>query len=39
VKDPADVVRVQQRVRVRVVEVDQQRKRIGLTMKGVRQKS
>ncbi|WBF67530.1 RNA-binding transcriptional accessory protein [Desulfovibrio subterraneus] len=38
VKDPADVVRVQQRVRVRVVEVDQQRKRIGLTMKGVRQK-
>ncbi|UZP67784.1 RNA-binding transcriptional accessory protein [Desulfovibrio mangrovi] len=39
VKDPADVVRVQQHVRVRVLEVDQQRKRISLTMKGVRQKA
>lgn len=37
VQDPADVVRVQQRVMVRVVEVDHQRKRIALSMKGVRQ--
>lgn len=37
IKDPADVVRVQQRVMVRVLEVDLQRKRAGLTMKGVRQ--
>lgn len=33
VKDPADVVKVQQRVMVKVVEVDLQRKRIALTMK------
>jgi uncharacterized protein len=33
VKDPADVVKVQQKVMVRVVEVDLDRKRIGLSMK------
>jgi uncharacterized protein len=35
VKDPMDVVKVQQRVRVRVMEVDIPRKRIGLSMKGM----
>jgi uncharacterized protein len=33
VKDPAEVVKVQQRVRVRVVEVDKARNRIALTMR------
>jgi uncharacterized protein len=33
VKDPADVVAVQQRVRVRVMAVDLERSRISLTMK------
>jgi uncharacterized protein len=33
VKDPNEVVRVQQQVKVRVVEVDQARKRIGLSMR------
>lgn len=37
VKDPADVVRVQQQVRVCVLDVDVQRKRIALGMKGVEQ--
>jgi uncharacterized protein len=35
VKDPMEVVKVQQRVRVRVMEVDIKRKRIGLSMKGM----
>ncbi|MEM1406347.1 MAG: S1 RNA-binding domain-containing protein, partial [Bacteroidota bacterium] len=34
VKDPADVVSVQQKVSVRVLEVDLERKRISLSMKG-----
>ena len=33
VKDPNDVVKVGQQVQVRVIEVDAQRKRIGLTMR------
>jgi uncharacterized protein len=33
VKDPNEVVRVRQRVQVRVLEVDVERKRIGLSMK------
>jgi protein Tex len=33
VKDPGEVVKVGQRVRVKVVGVDLQRKRIALTMK------
>jgi uncharacterized protein len=33
VKDPAEVVKVQQKVMVRVVEVDIERKRIALSMK------
>ncbi|HHG84941.1 MAG TPA: RNA-binding transcriptional accessory protein [Bacteroidetes bacterium] len=36
VQDPAEVVKVQQKVMVRVVEVDLQRKRIALSMKGVK---
>lgn len=35
IKDPSEVVKVQQKVRVKVVEVDEKRKRIGLSMKGV----
>ena len=35
VKDPNDVVRLHQHVRVRVTEVDLRRKRISLSMKGV----
>lgn len=34
VSDPADVVKVQQKVKVTVIEVDTERKRIGLSMKG-----
>jgi uncharacterized protein len=34
VKDPAEVVKVGQRVRVRVLEVDLERRRIALSMKG-----
>ncbi|MEY3442888.1 MAG: hypothetical protein RLZZ519_1169 [Bacteroidota bacterium] len=37
VRDPADVVKVQQKVTVRVVEVDKVRKRIALSMKGIKQ--
>ena len=37
VKDPNDVVHVQQRVRVRVLEIDDVRGRIGLSMKQVEQ--
>ncbi|MBP6639374.1 MAG: RNA-binding transcriptional accessory protein [Bacteroidia bacterium] len=37
VRDPAEVVKVQQKVMVRVVEVDKVRKRIALSMKGIRQ--
>ncbi len=37
VRDPAEVVKVQQKVRVRVLEVDIPRKRISLGMKGVPQ--
>jgi uncharacterized protein len=33
IKDPAEVVKVQQKVRVKVLEVDMQRKRIGLSMR------
>lgn len=33
VKDPADVVKVNQKVKVRIVEVDEKRKRISLSMK------
>jgi uncharacterized protein len=35
VKNPADVVRLQQQVQVRVVSVDKERKRVQLSMKGV----
>ncbi len=35
VRDPADVVKVRQQVKVRVLEVDKKRKRIGLSMKDV----
>lgn len=38
VRDPAEIVKVHQKVMVRVVEVDMGRKRISLSMKGVRQK-
>ncbi len=37
IADPADVLRVQQHVMVRVVEIDEARGRIALTMKGVAQ--
>ncbi|MFM2375035.1 MAG: hypothetical protein RLZZ165_132 [Bacteroidota bacterium] len=37
IRDPAEVVKVQQKVMVRVVEVDRARKRISLSMKGVEQ--
>ena len=37
VRDPAEVVRVQQQVKVKVKEVDKQRKRIALSMKGIQQ--
>ncbi len=33
VKDPAEVVKVEQQVMVRVLEVDQQRKRISLSLR------
>lgn len=39
IKHPLDVVRVGQRVQVRILEVDSQKKRISLTMKGVSQQS
>ncbi len=35
VRNPADVVRLNQRVRVRVVEIDLERQRIALSMRGV----
>ena len=37
VSDPAQVIRLHQHVRVRVVEVDMHRKRIGLSMKNIKQ--
>ena len=37
VTDPTQVVRLHQHVRVRVVEVDMRRKRIGLSMKNIKQ--
>lgn len=37
VRDPAEVVQVQQKVQVRVVEVDRQRDRVALSMKGLAQ--
>lgn len=37
VKDPAEVVHIQQRVRVKVIEIDEARGRVALTMKGVEQ--
>jgi uncharacterized protein len=36
IRDPNEVVKVQQQVRVTVLEVDLERKRIGLSMRGVR---
>ncbi len=38
VSSPADVVKLQQKVEVKVIEIDIARKRIGLSMKGVAQK-
>ena len=38
VRDPADVVKVHQKVMVKVVEVDAKRSRIALSMKGLNQK-
>ena len=35
VKDPAEVVQLQQKVRVRVMEVDRERSRVALSMKGM----
>jgi len=35
VKDPNEVVKLNQKVKVKVTEVDRDRKRIGLSMKGV----
>ena len=35
VKDPNDVVKLHQHVRVKVLEVDYRRKRISLTMRGM----
>ena len=37
VSDPTQVIRLHQHVRVRVVEVDMRRKRIGLSMKNIKQ--
>ncbi|MCF8224850.1 MAG: RNA-binding transcriptional accessory protein [Bacteroidales bacterium] len=37
VKDPNDVVKINQKVRVKVLDVDEKRNRISLAMKGVRQ--
>ena len=37
VTDPTQVIRLHQHVRVRVVEVDMHRKRIGLSMKNIKQ--
>lgn len=37
VKDPASVVALQQQVQVRVLEIDEQRGRVALSMKGVKQ--
>ena len=37
VKDPNDVIKLHQHVRVKVLEVDKRRHRIALTMKGVGQ--
>ena len=39
VSDPAEVVSIHQHVRVKVLQVDKDRKRISLTMRGVRQDS
>ncbi|MBF0198169.1 MAG: RNA-binding transcriptional accessory protein [Planctomycetes bacterium] len=38
VKDPADIVKLRQKVRVKVTEIDLKRKRIALSMKGLAQK-
>jgi protein Tex len=35
IRDPAEVLRVNQRVRARVIQVDLKRKRIGLSLKGI----
>lgn len=37
VRDPSQVVRIQQRVRVKVLEIDRSRGRVALSMKGVEQ--
>ena len=37
VKEPSDIVRVRQRVMVRIIEIDQERRRISLSMKDVPQ--
>jgi uncharacterized protein len=36
IKDPNDVVKLNQKVKVRVLEVDERRNRIGLSMKGIK---
>jgi uncharacterized protein len=35
ITDPSEIVKLQQHVKVRVVEVDIQRKRIAFSMKGI----
>lgn len=37
IKDPSEVLRIQQQVRVRVLEIDYDRRRIALSLKGVEQ--
>ena len=37
VKDPAQVVKLRQQVNVRVLEIDEERGRVALSMKGVEQ--
>ena len=37
IKDPAEIVSIQQKVRVKVLEIDETRGRVALTMKGVEQ--
>ena len=37
VKEPSDIVRVRQRVMVRIIEIDHDRRRISLSMKDVPQ--
>lgn len=37
VKNPAEIVSIQQKVRVKVLEIDERRGRVALSMKGVEQ--